>query len=143
MNYSVTKVLIKYYSFPTQESSVITQEPVPFPDNTVCNIDPISGHQYNQLASDPTSHLSWYVNLTSRVGESIANRMPDSVAVQYIDDRFNSTNGLYEYLPIEEIEEISHKKENLLLNFLLFIWWHQPQRSFVYIIYYFRALHCG
>ena len=115
MLYSVTMVLIKYYAYPVQETTVITQEPVAFPDISLCSLDPVSSYQYDRLVGDTTSQLSWYVGFTGGVQAELENFL-DAARADALGDRYSSTYGLFENLPLGEIEQMSHKQKDFIIQ---------------------------
>ncbi|ELU09875.1 hypothetical protein CAPTEDRAFT_207658 [Capitella teleta] len=112
--YQTTGIMTAYYSYPVQEVNHMDQGPVPFPDVTVCNIEPIVMSKALELANDPSTATHEYNEKKVPLIRDLLLRNPTSIAG--MASRVGTSKGYFENQPQNESRYASHSLKDLIIG---------------------------
>ena len=114
ITWQLTSILLKYYSYPKQEVSHVSQDPVPFPDVTVCNLEPLVAAEAFAMSEDPSTETYEYAYNKMPEIRKLLNKTSD---LKYFSiGRVSSTKGFYENIDVEERKASSHQLKDLIIG---------------------------
>lgn len=122
--YQLANLVNFYFAYPT--STVIRRENrhVPFPDVTVCNLQPLSSvnssktlealEKYNSEVDDAAAHIrSRHTNTFSKFLHSRNDSTPENLE-QTIQGYLKTMKGMAQNMNLAKFQGIGHKKESLI-----------------------------
>jgi hypothetical protein len=98
-----------YLERPIQEVTKTLNQPIPFPDVTVCSLDPISKSNYEHILQNKTSRLSGYFAKLQQMQEA-------GVITEDQMARYKSIRNTRNNIGIEESKAIGYQLKDLILR---------------------------
>ncbi|ELU16321.1 hypothetical protein CAPTEDRAFT_192431 [Capitella teleta] len=114
ISWQLSSILIGYYAYPTHEVNKMENVAVPFPDITVCNIEPLIPQLAFPLGNDPNTSVYEYGSIKlPKIRQLIADN-PNSKYLKI--GRISSTKGYFENQIAAESRMASHQLNDLVVG---------------------------
>lgn len=111
--WQLSHIVLGYYAYHTSEVFATRQESIPFPDVTVCNIEPLADRAFEETLVKESLLHEYATRKLPKIWELIA--MNPNITV--LDaGRAGSTKGYFENSVIEETKHFSHYLRELILQ---------------------------